>query len=80
MGSGSDAQSYLIVHDPMDCSLLVLCVHEILQAGILERGCHFIHQGTFTTWDQTHVCYISCVDRQILYHCATWEAHGWKGC
>ena len=23
---------------------------------------------------ETHVCCISCIGRQILYHCATWEA------
>ena len=25
-------------------------------------------------WDQTHVFCISCISRQILYHCATLEA------
>ena len=24
--------------------------------------------------DQTYVSYISCIGRQILYHCTTWEA------
>ena len=22
--------------------------------------------------DQTHIIYVSCINRQILYHCATW--------
>ena len=31
-------------------------------------GCHFPLQGIFPTPDQTQV---SCIDRQILYHCVT---------
>ena len=38
-----------VVSDSMDCSLLGLCVRGILQARILERGCHFLHQGIFST-------------------------------
>ena len=34
-------------------------------------GCHFLLQGIFLTQGSTHV---SCIDRQILYHCATREA------
>ena len=26
--------------------------------------------------DQTHVSWISCIGKQILYHCTTWEALG----
>ena len=33
--------------DPMDCSLPGSSVHGILQARVLEWGCHFLHQGTF---------------------------------
>ena len=34
-------------------------------------GCHFLLQGIFST----QVSCIFCSGRQILYHCATWEAH-----
>ena len=47
MGSGSDAQSYLTLCNPMDCSLLGLCVHGILQARIQERGVPFPPPGDF---------------------------------
>ena len=33
--------------DPLDCSLPVSSVHRILQAKILEWGCHFLLQGIF---------------------------------
>ena len=34
-------------------------------------GCHFLLQGSFSTQESNHV---SWIDRQILYHRATWEA------
>ena len=34
-------------------------------------GCHFLLQGIFLSRNQTHV---SCISRQILYHCTIWEA------
>ena len=39
-------------------------------------GCHFLLQGIFPTQGTaTHISCISCIDRWILYHHATWEAH-----
>ena len=35
---------------------------------------HFLLQGIFLTQDQTCVSCVSCIGRQILYHCATLEA------
>ena len=41
-------------------------------------GCHFLLQGIFPTQgSNSHFC-VSCIGRQILYHCATWEAPLWK--
>ena len=37
-------------------------------------GCLFLLQRIFLTNDWTHLYYITCTGRQILYHCATWEA------
>ena len=37
-------------------------------------GCHALCQGIFPIWgsslssDQTHVSYVTCIDRWILYH------------
>ena len=55
----------------VDCSPPGSSVHGIYQARILERVAIFFSGGYFHPRDQTH---ISCTGRQILYHCATWEA------
>ena len=39
------------------------------------KGCHALLQGIFRTRDRTQISYISCIGRQVLYRCATWEAH-----
>ena len=35
-------------------------------------GCHFLHKGFSQPRDRTCISCISCIGRQILYHCATW--------
>ena len=57
--------------DPMDCSPPGSSVHEILQARILERIAISSSRGSSQPRNWTSV---SCTDRQILYHWATWEA------
>ena len=57
--------------DPMDCTPPGSSVHGILQARILEWVAIFFSRGSFQPRDQTHV---SCLGRQILYHCTTREA------
>ena len=52
--------------NPKDCSP---AVYGISQAWILE--CISFSGGFSQPRDQTH---ISCIGRQMLYHCATWEA------
>ena len=61
-------QSFPILCDPMDYSAPSSSVHGILQARILEWVA--ISQSR----DQTCISYISCIGRQILHHCSTWEA------
>ena len=46
-------------------------VHGISQARILEWIAIFFSKGSSQPRDWTLV---SCIDRQILYHCTTWEA------
>ena len=67
----SVAQSCLILCDPMDYSLPGSSVRGILQARTLEWVAMTSSRGSSQPGDQT--C-ISCIDRQILYHWATWEA------
>ena len=66
------AQSCLTFCDPMDYSLPGSSVHEIFQIRIPERVAISYSRGSSGSRDQT--C-ISCIGRQILYHCTTWEAH-----
>ena len=43
-------------------------VHVILQTGMLERVAMPTPGESFQPRDQAHVSYISCIDRQVLYH------------
>ena len=61
-------QSCLTLCDPMDYSLPVFSVHEILQAKILEWAAISFSRGLSQPRDQTHVFYVSCLFRQVLYH------------
>ena len=57
---------------PMDYSPPGSSVQGVLQARILECGLPF---PILSSWprDQTHISCISCIGRQILYHCSAWE-------
>ena len=52
----------------MDRSPLGSAVHRILQARILKWVVLPSSKGSFQPRDQTHVFYISCICRQVLYH------------
>ena len=52
---------------PMDCSLPGSSVHGIFQARILEWVTISYSRGCSQSRDQTHIFYISCTGRQILY-------------
>ena len=60
--------------DPMDCSPPGFSVHGIFQARILEQVAFFFSRRSSWLRDWTHVSCISCISRQILFHCAIWEA------
>ena len=60
--------------DPVDRSPPGSSVHGILQARILEWVVMPSSGGSSWLRDQTHIPYVSCVGRWILYHWATWKA------
>ena len=55
----------------MDCSLPGSSVHRILQARILEWVA--ISKGSSWPGVTRPVPRISCIGKQVLYHCTTWE-------
>ena len=59
---------------PMDCSPPGSSVHGISQARILEWVVISFSRVSSLPRDQTCVSWVSCIDRRILYHCATWES------
>ena len=61
--------------DPMDYPTRLLCPWDFpgKNTGV---SCHFLFQSIFQPRDQTQYFFASCISRQILYLCATWEAHG----
>ena len=52
----------------INCSLPASSVHGILQARILKWVALPSSRGSSQPRDQTHVFYISCICRQVLYH------------
>ena len=67
-------QSCLTLCRPMDCSPPDSSVHGIFQARILELGAISYSTGSSRLRNWTCVACNFCIGRQILYHCATWEA------
>ena len=51
-------------------------VHGTPQAGILEWVAISYSRGSSWPRDRTHISWVSCIGRWVLFHCATWEAHG----
>ena len=64
----SVAQSCLILCNPIDCSPPGSSVHGISQARILEWVAIPFFRGSSWPKDWTHISYISCTGRWILYH------------
>ena len=60
-------QSCLTLGNPMDCSLPGSSVHEDFQARILERVAMPSSKSSQPR-DRTHICYVSWIGRQVLYH------------
>ena len=48
-------------------------VHGISQARILEWVAISYSRGSSQPKDQIFISYVSCIGRQVLYHCATQE-------
>ena len=61
-------QSCSTLFDPMDCSLPGSFVHRIFQARILEWVAISSSRGSSQPGYQTHISYISCICRKVLYH------------
>ena len=53
---------------PMDCNLPGSSIHGILQARILDRVAISSSSKSSQAWDQTHVSYVSCIGKKVLYH------------
>ena len=53
---------------PQDYSLQDSSVHGILQARVLEWIAMPSPRGSSPPRDRTHISYISCIGRQVLYH------------
>ena len=62
------AQSCLTLCDSMDCSPLGSSVHGILQVSILEWVSMTSSRASSRPRDQTHISYVSCSGRRVLYH------------
>ena len=73
----SVAQSCPTLCNPMNCSQTDSLVQGIFQARTLEWVAISYSKGSSWPRDQTWVSFVSCIGRQILCHCATWESHGW---
>ena len=60
--------------DPTDCSPPDSSVLGTSQVRILEWVAISFSRESPRCRDQTQVSCVSYVDRQVLYHCVTWEA------
>ena len=60
--------------DPMEYRLQACSVRGIFLARILEWVAISYSRGSFWARDWNPVSCTSCIGRQVLYHCATWEA------
>ena len=61
--------------DPMDHSPPGSSPHRILQARILEWVAMPSSRGSSIVKYQTHISYISCIGRWVLYHCLHLGSH-----
>ena len=70
------AQSCLTLCDSTVCSLPCSSVHGIFQARTQAWFAVSYSGGSSQPRDCIQVSSVSCIGRQILHHCATWEALG----
>ena len=67
-------QLCLTLCDALACSLSVSSVHGIFQARILECVASSYSLGFSWSKNWTHISCITCIGRETLHHCTTWEA------
>ena len=67
--------SCLTLCGPMDYNPPGSSAHGILQARRLEWVAISSSRGCSWSRDWNCISYISCISRQILYHCTTWKAY-----
>ena len=75
MHAYSVTQSCLTLCDFMDYGPPDSSVHGIFQARILEWVAICYSRGSSWPRGQTRISCVSCTDKWILYHSATWETH-----
>ena len=66
--------SHVQLCSPMDCGPPGSSVHGILQARILERTAMLSSRGSSQPRDQTHISFVSCIGRWVLYHSSYLES------
>ena len=71
-------QSCPTLCDLTDCSPPGSSVHGILQARILQWVALSSSRGSSWPRKWTHVSWVSCIGRWILYHWATWDVSPFK--
>ena len=69
----ADTQSCPTLHIPLDYSPPGSSIHVIFQANILEWVAFSYSRVSPWPRDQNHIFCVSCIGRQILDHCTTWE-------
>ena len=67
--------SLVCLCDSMDCSPPASSVFGILQGTVLEWVVMPSSRGSSWSWDRTHISYISCTGRWVIYH----EFHLYRG-
>ena len=71
------AQSYLTLCNPMDCSPPASLSMEFSRQEYWSALPFPTPGESSQPRNRTHISWVSCIGRWILYHCATWEAHEW---
>ena len=69
------AQSCPTLCDRLVCDLPCSSVHRISQARVLEWVAISSSRLGSQPRDQTHISCVSCIGRQVLYYCATWQVY-----
>ena len=69
----SVAQSCLTLCDPLNCSPPGFSIHGVFQARILKRVAVSSSRGFSWPKDWTQVSCVSCIGRQIICQCTSWE-------